>query len=117
MNESKVGLRATFHNFEMVGDEVTELICTDEERVMQVLHNFVSNAIKFTTQGEIVVRVTLLQQGATPFLKISVSDTGIGIKEEDKEKLFKLFGFSQSTQAMNTKGIGLGLAICHKIVH
>lgn len=43
-------------------------------------------------------------------------DNGIGIKEEDKNKLFKLFGFLESTQEVNAKGIGLGLYICKKIV-
>ena len=111
MNEAKVTLTATFYNFEEVDGSISELICTDEQRVMQVLHNFVSNAIKFTVEGEIHIHVELLKEGV-PYLKVSVSDTGIGIKEEDQQKLFQLFGFIQSTQTMNTKGIGLGLAIC-----
>jgi signal transduction histidine kinase len=45
-----------------------------------------------------------------------VKDTGYGIKEEDKSKLFKLFGFIQRTQDKNTNGIGLGLSITKKIV-
>ena len=44
-------------------------------------------------------------------LKISVVDSGIGIKESDKEKLFKLFGFVKDSRQMNTSGIGLGLVI------
>lgn len=82
VNSSKVLLRATFHNFEVEDGSVSELIRTDEERVMQVLHNLVSNAIKFTLQGEIVIRIELLKE-EDHYLKISVSDTGIGIKEED----------------------------------
>ena len=50
-------------------------------------------------------------------LKISVIDTGIGIKQEDQSKLFKLFGFLESTKEINTKGIGLGLYICKKIIN
>lgn len=47
---------------------------------------------------------------------VSVSDTGIGIAEEDKNKLFNLFGKLESTALINTTGIGLGLSICKKIV-
>lgn len=50
-------------------------------------------------------------------LVISVIDTGIGIKQEDHIKLFKLFGTSQNTQGMNSSGIGLGLVISDRIVH
>jgi len=49
-------------------------------------------------------------------LQITVSDTGMGIKEEDRSKLFKLFGFLDATKELNTKGIGLGLHISRKIV-
>lgn len=45
-----------------------------------------------------------------------MKDTGMGIKRKDKKKLFKLFGFVQTTQAVNTRGIGLGLVISKKIV-
>jgi len=47
---------------------------------------------------------------------VQVKDTGVGIQRKDKPKLFKLFGFVQSTEDMNTKGIGLGLVISKKIV-
>lgn len=47
---------------------------------------------------------------------VSVSDTGIGIKEEDRKKLFCLFGKLETTAGINTSGIGLGLSICKKIV-
>ena len=50
------------------------------------------------------------------FLKVTVKDTGIGIKKEDKCKLFTLFGKLESTAQINTSGIGLGLSICMKIV-
>jgi signal transduction histidine kinase len=50
-------------------------------------------------------------------IQISVKDQGIGIKKEDQSKLFKLFGFLESTKEINSKGIGLGLHICKMIVH
>jgi len=49
-------------------------------------------------------------------LKISIQDTGVGIKKEDQKKLFKLFGFVTDTQKMNTSGIGLGLVISECLV-
>ena len=51
------------------------------------------------------------------FLRISVEDTGIGIKKEYQNKLFKLFGFVDDAQGLNTHGIGLGLVISEKIIN
>ena len=69
------------------------------------------------TKVEIVPRKSDSEPGVTErYLQISVEDTGIGIAEEDKEKLFKLFGFSQGLQGSNSKGIGIGLVIAKKIV-
>ena len=49
-------------------------------------------------------------------IQVTVSDTGIGIQDQDKNKLFQLFGFLESSKELNTKGIGLGLHISKKIV-
>jgi len=49
-------------------------------------------------------------------IEVTVQDTGVGIKEENLQKLFKLFGFLDSTKELNTNGIGLGLHICKMIV-
>ena len=51
------------------------------------------------------------------FLEVSVEDTGMGIKEEDKPKLFKLFGYLDENKEYNNKGVGLGLHICKKITN
>ena len=75
--------------------------------------NLLSNALKFTSSsGRINITVTILNDK----LEIQVQDSGIGISEDDQEKLFKMFGFLKSTQQMNTQGIGLGLFICKQIV-
>ena len=60
---------------------------------MQVLLNLQSNALKFTENGKVEIQVSIIEEGEESFLQIKVIDTGIGIKEEDKGKLFKLFGF------------------------
>jgi signal transduction histidine kinase len=72
-----------------------------------------SNAIKFTEVGY----VKIIAYEEDQYLKIAVADTGVGIKEEDKGKLFKLFGFLDETKKLNTKGIGLGLVIADQIVN
>ena len=65
---------------------------------MQVLLGLQSNAIKFTQKGKVEISVKIVQeQGDERFLQVSVIDTGIGIPLEDQDKLFKLFGFVQST--------------------
>ena len=88
------------------------MINTDQQRVMQVLLGLQSNALKFTQNGEVNIRVRVQGQ----FLHIEVIDTGIGISQENQEKLFKLFGFLEESQAHNKNGVGLGLAISKQIV-
>lgn len=85
----------------------------DKKRIQQVFLNLLSNALKFTnSSGLISITVTLMNDR----LEIQVKDTGIGITENDQDKLFKLFGYLKSTEQMNTQGIGLGLYICKQIV-
>jgi signal transduction histidine kinase len=69
--------------------------------------------LKFTTTGfvKVVVRIIEDETSGDNELEISVVDSGIGISEEDQSKLFKLFGFIESSGHMNKKGIGLGLNI------
>ena len=98
--------------------------------------NLVSNAIKFSQKGDVVklkckiieseadlsikeprFLQILKQKTALKYLEVQVKDTGIGIKEEEIPKLFKLFGFLESSKQINTKGIGLGLHITKQIVN
>ena len=95
--------------------------------------NLVSNAVKFTpTDGTITVKTRLIEanknlEGLLPtelrqfydsddLLEVSVSDTGVGIGEEDLPKLFKMNGLLKKTEKINTRGIGLGLFICRELV-
>ena len=76
--------------------------------------NLQSNALKFTPKGgSVEINVTL----DVSTLVIKVKDTGVGIRDEDKPKLFKLFGFLTTTKEINADGIGLGLYICKKIAN
>ncbi len=84
----------------------------DERRITQVLLNLVGNAIKFTDAGEIAVRV-MVQDGE---FVVSVADTGPGIWEEDRQRIFEEFQQSDSTPTKTKGGTGLGLAIAKRIV-
>ncbi len=87
------------------------VVNADEEKIKQVLFNLLSNAIKFTEKGKVGIKVADLSD----YYLISVSDTGIGIKDEDKEKVFDKF--RQIEHGHKTeKGTGLGLIISKKII-
>lgn len=85
----------------------------DVFRLKQVLINIIGNAIKFTNEGNVTLTVTSHQREDEKWvINFSVKDTGIGIKEEDQEKLFKRFGQADSSSIRKYGGTGLGLAIC-----
>ena len=88
----------------------------DPVRVQQVLSNLISNAIKFTSDGFVRVTLTVERSSEEPRLIISVKDSGIGISEEDHDKVFLEFIQVGRSQIGSNKGTGLGLAICRKVV-
>jgi signal transduction histidine kinase/CheY-like chemotaxis protein len=85
---------------------------TDEGKLSQILRNFISNALKFTERGE--VRVTAAMDGANHIV-FSVSDTGIGIAPEDRERIFQDFTQVDSPIQRRHKGTGLGLPLSKKL--
>jgi signal transduction histidine kinase/CheY-like chemotaxis protein/HPt (histidine-containing phosphotransfer) domain-containing protein len=101
----------------VVAPEVPEVLRGDATRLRQVLLNLVGNAVKFTAQGAVVVRVRVAQDmGATVLLRCSVIDTGIGITPEARTSLFDAFTQADSSTARRYGGAGLGLAICKHLV-
>ena len=89
---------------------------SDATRIKQILLNLMSNALKFTLKGSIqVILEDLADHVEHPLYKISVKDTGIGIKKDDICKLYHLFGRLEDEGKMNKTGIGLGLTISKKI--
>ena len=86
----------------------------DRDRLIQVLINLISNAVKFTPDGSItIVAWHEVEAGA---IQIAVSDTGIGIPEADQAKVFEPFGQAADTRPDRPHGTGLGLPICREIV-
>ena len=89
----------------------------DPLRLGQILTNLTSNAVKFTQAGEIVVRVHLTQSDyPKALLQVSVSDTGIGMTAEQKERLFRPFTQADSSTTREFGGTGLGLTISKELI-
>jgi len=100
-----------------VDGRLSTYVIGDETRVRQVLLNLAGNAVKFTEQGEILVSVRIVEQkGASVELEISVRDTGIGIPEDKRDRLFQSFTQVDSSTTRKFGGTGLGLAISSKLV-
>jgi len=100
----------------LVNPDVPQFVLGDPTRVKQVLTNLVSNAIKFTQQGEVFVEVELQkQQELVSIIRFVVKDTGIGMSEETLKKLFNPFTQADSSSTRNFGGTGLGLNICKSI--
>ncbi len=99
---------------ELIFDEPVGLppLCTDESKVSQILRNFISNALKFTEQGEIRVSAKL---GENNTVLLSVADTGIGIAQEDQVRVFDEFTQIDNPHQKRTKGTGLGLPLVKKL--
>ncbi|GAB6060991.1 response regulator [Desulfonatronum parangueonense] len=94
------------------------ILIGDEVRVRQILFNLVGNALKFTEQGRVVVEMSPVGLNKENQLRllISVSDTGIGMPEDQLGEMFKPFMQSDSTSTRKYQGAGLGLAIVKRLV-
>jgi signal transduction histidine kinase len=95
-----------------VGDDMPELQ-TDEAKVAQILRNLISNALKFTEQGE--VRVTARHLPDTGMVTVAVRDTGVGIAPADQERIFEEFSQVDNRLQKKVKGTGLGLPLSRSL--
>ena len=97
--------------------DVPRFLVGDPLRLGQILINLANNAIKFTEQGQIVVSTELLKQNAERVsLKFAVSDTGIGLTEEQAARMFQSFSQADTSTTRKYGGTGLGLAISKRLV-
>ncbi len=92
--------------------EELPLVLGDASRLQQVVLNLVTNAVKFTARGNITLKVEVGEESVT----ISVSDTGLGVPQEEQEGIFDEFRQSERTVARGYGGLGIGLAICRQLV-
>ncbi len=93
------------------------IINVDEVKIRQVIINLISNALKFTDPGgEVKLDTTLKEAEQGEILSINVTDTGIGIKEEDLPRLFKEFSQIEPAMTRNKDGTGLGLALSKRLI-
>lgn len=98
--------------------ELPHQVTGDILRFKQILTNLISNAIKFTPEGEIIVRSRLEEeQNGSCVIHFSVQDSGIGISEKERKYLFKSFSQGDASVTRQFGGTGLGLAISKQLVH
>ncbi len=88
----------------------------DPLRVRQILTNLIGNAIKFTEEGGVSLWVDRVESEGRPHLRVRVSDTGMGIPESKRERLFKRFSQVDASTTRTHGGTGLGLALCREFV-
>ncbi|QJT12558.1 response regulator [Aeromonas sp. 2692-1] len=114
-----VGEKAEAKGIELlfeVDHQLDTLLYGDPLRLGQILINYANNAVKFTEQGEILVKVSCLEkQPQEVLLHCSVQDTGIGMSQEQQQRLFQSFQQADSSTTRKYGGTGLGLAISRKL--
>lgn len=100
-------------------EDAPRLIVGDSLRLKQVITNLVNNAVKFTHQGEVIIRIMLDDSLDRTLgnLKIAISDTGIGLSSAEQTNIFKAFSQADASTARQFGGTGLGLSICRGLVH
>jgi signal transduction histidine kinase/ActR/RegA family two-component response regulator len=101
----------------VVSPDVPQFVLGDASRLRQVLNNFLSNAVKFTSEGKVELRVAPLESPGKPdSLRFEISDTGIGISDAQLARLFNPFEQADDSTSRKFGGTGLGLAISKKLM-
>ncbi len=118
--QDQMGYKAEQKGIQLVAnlnDTVPPLLIGDEGRLIQILINLVGNSIKFTSEGEVVVKVDVIQQmGNEINLHFSIEDSGIGIPKEKLEKIFESFTQADGSTTRKYGGTGLGTSISKMLV-
>ena len=111
-NASRKGVRITT----FVDPEIPRNLIGDPVRLRQIVFNITGNAVKFSEEGEVVVRADVTADaGDEVWIRLSVIDQGIGISEEAQENRFEAFSQAESSTTRRFGGTGLGLAICKRL--
>ncbi len=97
-------------------DDVPSAVVGDLGRIQQVLRNLISNALKFTEEGNITVVLRATTNSETPSLYLAVEDTGVGIPKDKLDKIFEKFTQADTSVTRKFGGTGLGLAITQQLV-
>ena len=101
-----------------VNENLPYLLCGDEIRIKQVISNILTNAVKYTNEGSITLEIWYEKADEKSiYLWVSVEDTGIGMKEEDLEKLSKPFERIEEERNRSIEGTGLGMSIVMNLLH
>jgi signal transduction histidine kinase/DNA-binding response OmpR family regulator len=110
----------------VLAPDMPEQLFADEPRIRQVLRNLLSNAVKFTEKGSVTLRCHIPERGSgllsslngsERMVAFSVSDTGIGIAEENLETVFAAFQQADGTTSRKYGGTGLGLSVCREVAN
>ena len=100
-----------------IDQSVPKVVLTDPTRLQQILNNLISNAIKFTEQGEVNLKISGKNDNNETFIaNISVSDTGIGISKDKQKTIFEKFQQGDTSTARQYGGTGLGLSITRDLI-
>ncbi len=100
-----------------VDPKIPNRLIGDPMRLRQILLNFLSNAVKFTTEGTVMAKVFLQNEiDSIAWIRFEISDNGIGISSEAQQRLFQPFSQADSSTTRKYGGTGLGLSICKKLV-
>jgi signal transduction histidine kinase/CheY-like chemotaxis protein/HPt (histidine-containing phosphotransfer) domain-containing protein len=114
--ETRIGNK----NVELLVDfdpDIPKYLMGDDSRIRQIIMNLANNAVKFTNEGTVTIKVECIpDKERSVLLRVSVADSGIGIKPEDMNKLFQSFQQVDSKRNRNVEGTGLGLAISKQLV-
>ncbi|MFG0265253.1 MAG: ATP-binding protein [Rhodopirellula sp. JB055] len=109
-DEKKIDFQVVFEG------KVPLSIETDPTRLRQVLINLIGNAIKFTNEGSVQLKVCFVNGADPPVIEFSIVDTGIGISKEQQNRLFKPFSQGDASVTRKYGGSGLGLAISQRLI-
>ncbi|MGN1101229.1 MAG: ATP-binding protein, partial [Huintestinicola sp.] len=101
-----------------IDETIPAVLYGDDVRLRQIITNILTNAVKYTPQGSVRLRIKAIQrQNGMVKLEVSVTDTGIGIREEDLDKLFTSFQRLDQEKNRNIEGTGLGITIVQRLLN